>query len=174
MTNWKNAFDSPFMSSFELDGAVQLTIDRVEQKMVQLTKQELKNVAYFKEAKLPSGTPTKPMILNSGNCKIIHTAVKSGDVNNWKNIVIELSVKPNKGRIGEAQGLAINRVISVGENSAPINTKTELTPDSPNWAGVIEYVKANKQLGLVGIINNLQSKYTISTATKKELGNYVE
>lgn len=174
MTNWKNAFDSPFMSSFELDGAVQLTIDRVEQKMVQLTKQELKNVAYFKESKLPSGTPTKPMILNSGNCKIIHTAVKSGDVNNWKNIVIELSVKPNKGRIGEAQGLAINRVISVGENSAPINTKTELTPDSPNWAGVIEYVKANKQLGLAGIINNLQSKYTISTATKKELGNYVE
>ena len=174
MTNWKDAFDSPFMSSYELDGAVQLTIDRVEQKMVQLTKQELKNVAYFRETKLPSGRPTKPMILNSGNCKMLHNAVKSGNVDAWKNITIELSVKPNKGRIGEAQGLAINRIIAVGEGSTPVTGKTELTPDSPNWAGVIEYVKANKQLGLASIINNLQSKYTISTATKKELGNYVD
>jgi hypothetical protein len=174
MTNWKDAFDSPFMSSYELDGPVQLTVERVEQKMVQLTKQELKNVAYFKEAKLPSGRPTKPMILNSGNCKILHNAVNSNDTDKWKNIRIELSVKPNKGHVGGAQGLAINRIIAVGEGSAPANSKTELTPESPNWAGVIEYVKANKQLGLASIINNLQSKYTISTATKKELGNYVD
>jgi len=105
---------------------------------------------------------------------MLHNAVKSGNVDAWKNITIELSVKPNKGRIGEAQGLAINRIIAVGEGSAPVNAKTELTPESPNWAGVIEYVKANKQLGLANIINNLQSKYTISTATKKELGNYVD
>lgn len=174
MTNWKDAFDSPFMSSYELDGPVQLTVDRVEQKMVQLTKQELKNVAYFKEAKLPSGRPTKPMILNSGNCKMLHNAVKSGNVDAWKNITIELSVKPNKGRIGEAMGLSINRIISVGEVTAKATGKIELTPESPSWAGVIEYVKSNKQLGLANIINNLQSKYTISTATKKELGNYVD
>lgn len=173
MTNWKNAFDSPFLSSYELDGPVQLTVDRVEQKMVQLTKQELKNVAYFKEPKLPSGILAKPMILNSSNCKMLHNAVNSNDTEKWKNIKIELSVKPNKGRIGEAQGLAINRIISVGEGSVPTNAKIELTPESPNWAGVIEYVKSNKQLGLANIINNLQSKYTISTATKKELGNYV-
>jgi hypothetical protein len=174
MTNWKNAFDNPFLGAYDLDGAVQLTIDRVEQKMVQLIKMELKNVAYFKEAKLPSGRVLKPMILNVSNCKKIHDALNSGEMETWNNVKIELSVKPNKGRIGEKFGLSINRVISVGEGSAPVNAKTELTPESPNWAGVIEYVKSNKQLGLANIINNLQSKYTISTATKKELGNYVD
>lgn len=175
MTNWKDAFDSPFLSSYELDGPVNLTIDRVEQKEVQLSKREVKNVAYFKESMLPTGRPIKPMILNSGNCKMLHNAVKSGDVNKWVNIGVELSVKPNKGRIGEAQGLAINRVLSVGSaTTTASNTKTELVVGSDKWEGVVQYVKSNKTLGLGTIINNLQTKYEISTAVKKELGKYVE
>lgn len=175
MANWKEAFDNPFLSSYDIDGPVHLTISYVEQKMVQLTKLEKKNVAYFKETKLPSGAPTKPMILNSTNCKMIHNAVRSGNVDNWNNIQIELSVKANKGRIGDKQGLSINRILGVdGSASSTSNSKVELQVGSENWNKVLEYVKANKQLGLAAIINKLQARYDISTQTKKELGKYVE
>jgi hypothetical protein len=44
MTNWKDAFDSPFMSSYELDGPVQLTVDRVEQNL--RTSPTLRKLSY--------------------------------------------------------------------------------------------------------------------------------
>lgn len=58
--------------------------------------------------------------------------------------------------------------------SAPkATTLTDLTIGDANWNKVLDYIKANKQLGLAPIIKNLQVKYKIDTLTKKELGKYV-
>ncbi len=58
--------------------------------------------------------------------------------------------------------------------SAPkVTTLTDLTIGDANWNKVLDYIKANKQLGLAPIIKNLQIKYKIDTLTKKELGKYV-
>jgi len=172
MSTWREGFQSPYLASWDLDGLVQLTIDKVEVKQVQLMKLETKVVATFKEAKLPSGAVCKPMLLNAGNCKLLHTAVKSPNVELWSGLKIELGVKPNKGRIGEAMGLAIIRVLSA--NDMPVNAKIELKPSDDNWDKVLDYVKSNSHLGMNIIIKNLESKYTIDTLTKKELSQYVD
>lgn len=109
------------------------------------------------------------MILNSTNCKVLHKATKSKDTDHWKNIKVEIGVVPNKGRIGNEFGLSILRVLS--SDDKPLNTKSELVNGDENWDRVVAYVKENKSIGLASIINNLQSKYIISTNVKKNYLN---
>lgn len=52
--------------------------------------------------------------------------------------------------------------------------KVALNIGDSNWANVVKYVGNNKQLDLNTIVKNLQVKYTISTAVKKELATYVK
>lgn len=171
MSTWREGFQSPYLASWDLDGLVQLTIDKVEVKQVQLMKLETKVVATFKEAKLPSGAVCKPMLLNATNCKLLHSAVKSPNVELWSGLKIELGVKPNKGRIGEAMGLAIIRVLSA--NDMPVNVKSELKVGDANWDKVLDYVTSNKHLGMNIIVKNLETKYTIETLVKKELSKHI-
>ena len=51
--------------------------------------------------------------------------------------------------------------------------KTPLNIDDENWAGVIKYVVANKNIGLATIVKNLETKYSLTTAVKKELSKHV-
>lgn len=114
MPNWRNAHKSDFMASWDLDSNVILTISHVEQKDVQLAKKELKNVAYFAEKTFPNGEAIKPMILNATNCKQLNMFTNTKETNEWRNIQVEIGVTANKGRIGEATGLSILRVVSGG------------------------------------------------------------
>ena len=41
--------------------------------------------------------------------------------------------------------------------------------DTDNWNKVVKYVSANKQLGEEGIFQQLETKYTIGVAPKKEI-----
>jgi hypothetical protein len=50
---------------------------------------------------------------------------------------------------------------------------TDLNIGDANWDKVLDYIKANKQLGLAPIVKNLQVKYKISTEVKRELGKIV-
>jgi hypothetical protein len=52
--------------------------------------------------------------------------------------------------------------------------KVTLNIGDSNWANVVKYVGNNKQLDLNTIVKNLQVKYTISTAVKKELATYMK
>jgi len=171
MSTWREGFQSPYLASWDLDGLIQLTIDKVEVTQVQLMKLETKVVATFKEKTLPSGALCKKMILNAGNCKLLHNAVKSPNVELWSGLKIELGVKPNKGRIGEAMGLAIIRVLSA--NDMPVNAKSELKVGDANWDKVLDYVTSNKHLGMNIIVKNLETKYTIETLVKKELSKHI-
>jgi hypothetical protein len=52
--------------------------------------------------------------------------------------------------------------------------KMALNIGDSNWGNVVKYVGNNKQLDLNTIVKNLQVKYTISTAVKKELATYMK
>lgn len=52
--------------------------------------------------------------------------------------------------------------------------KVTLNIGDSNWANVVKYVGNNKQLDLNTIVKNLQVKYTISTAVKKELATFMK
>jgi len=111
MANWRTAFKSDFLASWDIDSTIQLTISHVEVKEVQLQKKEKKVVAYFVEKTFANGEEIKPMILNATNCKLLNSYTGTKETNDWKNITVEIGVKENKGRIGEANGLAILRVL---------------------------------------------------------------
>ena len=97
---------------------------------------------------------------------MLHKATNSNNTDNWKGIKVEIGVIANKGRIGNELGLSILRVLGT-QQQAP--TLVELKIDDANWAKVLDYIKANKHLGLAPIVKNLQTRYTIDTLTKKEL-----
>ena len=62
------------------------------------------------------------------------------------------------------------------EASLPKKKESELIDlkkDTPNWDAVVKYVEANKQLGIETIGKQLNRKYKISPALKKEIVNLI-
>jgi hypothetical protein len=57
---------------------------------------------------------------------------------------------------------------------ATVAEKMALNIGDSNWGNVVKYVGNNKQLDLNTIVKNLQVKYTISTAVKKELATFMK
>jgi hypothetical protein len=53
-------------------------------------------------------------------------------------------------------------------------TLIELKVDDDNWVKVLKYVSENKQLGLKKIGDQLQRKYKIGAAAKKEIANVIK
>lgn len=54
-------------------------------------------------------------------------------------------------------------------------SKIDLVVNDSNWAGVANYVTANKiKMDLATIVKNLSVKYNLSTATKKALGDLLK
>lgn len=49
----------------------------------------------------------------------------------------------------------------------------DLKKDTPNWEAVVKYVEANKQLGIETIGKQLNRKYKISPALKKDIVNLI-
>lgn len=52
-------------------------------------------------------------------------------------------------------------------------TKVALNVADANWDNVVKYVTANKNVGLASLVKNLEVKYTMTTAVKKELSKHV-
>lgn len=78
-------------------------------------------------------------------------------------------------------GLALNLwskddIIDSVKTSKPASTsKIELAVNDTNWAGVVNYITANKtKLDLATIVKNLSVKYNLSTAVKKALGDLMK
>jgi hypothetical protein len=66
-------------------------------------------------------------------------------------------------------------IIDTVKTAKAIPTKIDLAVDDPNWAGVVNYVTANKtKLDLATIVKNLSVKYNLSTSIKKTLGDLLK
>lgn len=57
------------------------------------------------------------------------------------------------------------------EKSAPLNLVLDIGDE--NWAKVLKFVGANKDLGLPKIVKTLEQKYSIKAMVKKELSKHV-
>lgn len=110
--HWRSVYKSDFLASWDLDDRDELlTIDFAERKECSLSRgKEIKVVLNFKEKNLSSGVELKPMICNPTNAKIISRVVKSGIISDWSGFSVLLSVKENKGKIGNSEGLYIKEV----------------------------------------------------------------
>ena len=66
-------------------------------------------------------------------------------------------------------------IIDTVKTAKATPTKIDLAVDDPNWAGVVNYVTANKtKLDLATIVKNLSVKYNLSTSIKKTLGDLLK
>jgi hypothetical protein len=66
-------------------------------------------------------------------------------------------------------------LIDTVKTSKATPTKIDLAVDDSNWAGVVNYVQANKtKLDLATIVKNLSVKYNLSTSVKKTLGDLLK
>lgn len=125
--HWRNVYKSDFLASWDLDDKDELlTIDFAERKECKLARgNEIKVVLNFKEKTLSNGVELKPMICNPTNSKTISRAVKSGIIQDWKGYSVLLSVKENKGKIGNSEGLYIKDVKMVEFDIKPILDETD-------------------------------------------------
>lgn len=73
-------------------------------------------------------------------------------------------------------GEDLNKVVSEPtpkkeEKAAPLNLVLDI--GDQNWAKVLKFVAANKELGLPKIVKTLEQKYSIKAMVKKELSKHV-
>lgn len=154
-THWRNVYKSDFLASWDIDNEELLTIDFAEEKMCKLSRGEEKKVVInFKEKTLSNGVVLKPMICNPSNSKIISKFVGSGIIEEWSGLSVLISIKENKGKVGNSEGLYIKSVFN-HDYTNEINNATTV-----NELKVI-YEKVKDNSVLVNLIAN----------RKKELEN---
>ena len=126
-THWRTVYKSDFLASWDLDDKDELlTIESAEKKMCKLSRgEELKVVINFKEKRLSNGVDLKPMICNPTNSKIISKVVKSGCLEDWAGYSVLVSVKENKGKIGNSEGLFIKEVSFISFDISEILKETD-------------------------------------------------
>jgi len=151
-THYKKAFDSPYLSSADIDGETVLTIDHVslEPDKSKRTKDKF-NTAYFVEKEIRPGEKLKPMILNVGNSKAVKDLTGSKYLEDWKNVRVSIYVD-QKVKFGKdvVEGLRI-RPYSPKE-------KEDLTPNHERWAGAVESYKENKDMAIIKKYFNLSKE----------------
>jgi hypothetical protein len=108
-------------------------------------------------------------IMSFNNKSIKIEDITSMDVNK----TIQRSTTKALAMQGLALGLYSGEDLITTASAPKTITLTDLTIGDANWDKVLDYIKANKQLGLAPIVKNLQVKYKIDTITKKELSKYV-
>lgn len=125
--HWRNVYKSDFLASWDLDEKDELlTIDFAEKRDCKLARgNEIKVVINFKEKTLSNGVELKPMICNPTNSKIISKFIKSGILSDWSGYSVLLSVKENKGKVGNSEGLYIKEVSFLDFDISAILSETE-------------------------------------------------
>lgn len=95
-THYRKVFDSPYLSSADVVGQVQLTIARVTQEVDKTKKsKDVFNTVYFQEREIRQGEKLKPMILNATNSKMLAKITGTPFIEEWGGTRITVYVDPN-------------------------------------------------------------------------------
>lgn len=95
-THYRKVFDSPYLSSADVVGQVQLTISRVTQEVDKTKKsKDVFNTVYFQEREIRAGEKLKPMILNATNSKMLAKITGTPFIEEWGGTRITVYVDPN-------------------------------------------------------------------------------
>lgn len=154
LTHWKKLTNPNYIGAYSMpsDGSsIILTIDKVVREMVIGTegKKEECTVAYFKE-------PSKPMILNKTNCKVIEKLHKTPFIEKWAGRRIEIVVK---------------QVKAFGDVTDALRVVQKVPPLPELKDGTTQFVEAVKFLKNNGTIEKIQEKYAVSDNVKTALVN---
>lgn len=95
-THYRKAFNSPYLSSADVIGAVSLTIAfvRLELDQTKKTKDHF-NTAHFVEKEIRKGEALKPMILNATNSRKLREITGSPFIDDWLNVPVTIFVDGN-------------------------------------------------------------------------------
>jgi len=106
-THWKKSFNSPYLGSWDLEEnqvEITLTIKAANSEMTKdLKENTIKNVIYFEEN-------YKPMIVNSGNSKVIKHLSGSNYLEDWIGTHITIYAKEIKAFGENHEALRIRSV----------------------------------------------------------------
>ena len=142
-TNYRKAFNSPYLSAADLVEPIQLTIKCVKQEKDK-TKGEktdkILNVAYFDQHEIRKGEKLKPMVLNVTNCKFLASIFKTPIIENWVNLEVEVFV---------ANNIKFGRDLVEGLRLREARKKPALTPDSPRWQNAVKNLSQHKDLSKI-------------------------
>ena len=113
MANWRKVYKSDHLGVIDLEDLLAqgrkliFTVKEVKQEFgakVAGKKGDF-NIAYFTE-------DIKPLVLNSTNARILRSFATSGEVETWKDIIIELYIDTNVKAIGGGitEGVRISKI----------------------------------------------------------------
>lgn len=113
MANWRKVYKSDHLGVIDLEDLLAqgrkliFTVKEVKQEFgakVAGKKGDF-NIAYFKE-------DIKPLVLNATNARILRSFSPSGEVETWKDIIIELYIDTNVKAIGGGitEGVRISKI----------------------------------------------------------------
>ncbi len=152
-THWKQAFDSPYLGSWDLPEYkdLTLTIDKVVNEMSKGLKENgMFNIIHFKEKGY------KPMLLNATNSKTIKNLARSPYIEDWAGVEITLYVEQVRAFGEQHDALRIRPVTAK-------KTKPTLGESHPKWNDI----KAKVAEGVT--IETIRKHYTITDETFKLL-----
>jgi len=141
-THYREAFDSPYLSSADITGPTVLTIKRVRLESDQTKKtKDLFNTAHFVEKEIRPGETLKPMILNAGNSRTMKKITGSPFIEDWNNVPVTIYVDPAV-RFGNStvEGLRIKPEMA---------TRPSLTPGTAQWDNAIAAYRRDGNLEAV-------------------------
>lgn len=151
-THWKKLDNPNYLGAYSLiDGETKeatFLIERVTLEKAGKNEDECK-VAYLKDS--------KPMILNTTNCKIIEKMYNTPFIEDWAGKSITVFVQKVKAFGEMVDALRIKPVVP--------KTLPELLPDTDNWKNVITGMKNGYT------VEQVKCKYSISTENEKRLKN---
>lgn len=113
MANWRKVYKSDHLGVIDLEDLLAqgrkliFTVKEVKQEFgVKVAgKKGDFNIAYFKE-------DIKPLVLNATNARILRSFATSGEVETWKDIIVELYIDDNVKAIGGGitEGVRISKI----------------------------------------------------------------
>lgn len=132
MTHWKKLTNPDYLGAYALYPGQELilTIKEVRRELVTGAdgKKEECTVAIFSDGK------TKPMILNSTNCKAIQKAHGTPHIEEWSGKQIQVFVQQVKAFGDVVDALRVRPV-------SPKMTKPDLSPSSQKWSGAVDSLR---------------------------------
>jgi hypothetical protein len=152
LTHWKKLTNPNYIGAYSMptDGSnITLTIAKVVREKVKGAdgKEEECTICYFKE-------PSKPMILNRTNCKVIEKLHNTPFIEKWAGKRIEITVK---------------KVKAFGDVTDALRVVAKVPPLPELKEGTTQFVEAVKFLKGEGTIERIQTAYIVSETVKKLL-----
>jgi len=155
--SWKSCFKSEYLGSDDLPGRKDMILT-----IVGVTKAEVSSDGRNKDYRpiLHFAEGVKPMICNATNAKTISTLAGSSLPNNWVDTKIQVYIKDGIHAFGQ-----IVDALRIRPYAPKVPTKPVLKEGTEAFKNAQAYINSGHT------VEEIETKYAISAATKKLLEN---